>query len=179
MTRRDIVETSDPDLPKARWGAGPWQSEPDRVEWRYGDAPCLLVRGPLGAWCGYVALYPGHPAYGKPYRDVEAAYDVHGGLMYGHHCSGHVCHVARPGEPADHAYWLGFDCGHAGDITPGMAATMRELRREAGWPEERPLYSERGTYRDKAYAMAEVERLARQLYEEPHGSRDRDPERDR
>jgi hypothetical protein len=59
--------------PREQWGEGPWQSEPDLVEWR--DAatgyPCLIVRGSMGALCGYVGLPPGHPLHGKPYTHAE------------------------------------------------------------------------------------------------------------
>lgn len=54
---------------KAGWGDGPWQSEPDKRQWQ-DDAtglPCLIVRGPVGALCGYVGVPEGHPAYGLSY----------------------------------------------------------------------------------------------------------------
>ncbi len=28
-------------LPKPAWGPGPWQAEPDRVEWTHAALPCL------------------------------------------------------------------------------------------------------------------------------------------
>lgn len=40
---------------------GPWTAEPDREEWRHSSGlACLARRGPMGAWCGYVAVPPGH-----------------------------------------------------------------------------------------------------------------------
>ena len=57
-------------IDKSTWGDGPWQQEPDRVEFRHPGLPCLLVRHPrLGVWCGYAAVPPGHALYGKPYDD--------------------------------------------------------------------------------------------------------------
>ena len=47
---------------KSAWDRGPWDDEPDRVEWRVPELPqlaCLVVRGPLGSWCGYVGVPPG------------------------------------------------------------------------------------------------------------------------
>ena len=59
---RDVVD-------KSQWGDGPWQSEPDKIQWQ--DAatglPCLIVRGPVGALCGYVGVPKTHPAYGLHY----------------------------------------------------------------------------------------------------------------
>lgn len=57
---------------KSTWGAGPWQSEPDKRQWT--DAatglPCLIVRGPSGALCGYVGVPKSHPLHGKGYGDT-------------------------------------------------------------------------------------------------------------
>lgn len=61
----------------------------------------------LGFRCGYVRVPPGHPWHGKDHDDVDA--EVHGGLTFAEadeHCG--------KGGPDD-AWWLGFDCAHAGD----------------------------------------------------------------
>lgn len=99
---------------------GPWHDEPDRVEFEHAGFPCLLIRN--SAWCGYVAVPPGHPWHGVAYDDVRVPGedgltwpDVHGGLTYGHSCQGDICHVPKPGE-SDDVYWLGFDCNHSGDL---------------------------------------------------------------
>lgn len=54
---------------KSAWGDGPWQSEPDKMQWRDETTGlvCLIVRGPLGALCGYVGVPEKHPAYGLSY----------------------------------------------------------------------------------------------------------------
>lgn len=54
---------------KTNWGAGDWQKEPDKVQWQDEETglPCLIVRGPTGALCGYVGVPQGHPAYGLSY----------------------------------------------------------------------------------------------------------------
>jgi hypothetical protein len=136
---------------KDKWGDGPWQTEPDRVEFEHAGFPCLLLRNHYGVWCGYVATSPGHLYYGADYGEVGV--DVHGGLTYGDYCQGDICHVPKSGEP-DNVYWLGFDCGHAFDLSPGMAA----FRKEHGFGRD---IGEQ--YRDVAYARAEAERLAEQL----------------
>src|SRR4051812_13771303 len=58
-------------IDKTGWGDGPWQSEPDKRQW-HDEATglaCLIVRGPMGALCGYVGLPPGHPWHGKEYHE--------------------------------------------------------------------------------------------------------------
>lgn len=133
------------------WESGAWDDEPDRVEWRWLGPPrlaCLIVRGPSGALCGYVGVPPGHPYHGLDYQKCDVV-DVHGGLTYADKCaeSGHICHVARPGE-ADDVWWLGFDCAHYGDRKPNHPPELR-------------AYGE--AYRSIAYVRREVEQLAAQL----------------
>lgn len=143
---------------------GPWDGEPDREEWRHAGLPCIVARGPLGAWCGYVGVPPGHPAYLKRADSVEA--QAHGGLNYAETCQGPVCHIPQKGE-SHHTWWLGFDTGHFGDLIPGMVATSEQMRRR--FPAEASLWGrtlERGeVYRDLSYVKDEVNRLADQLSE--------------
>jgi hypothetical protein len=134
--------------------AGPWDDEPDKAHWvdPETDLDCLIHRNPLGALCGYVAVPPGHPYYEKDYDDVDV--EVHGGLTYADKCregadpSEGICHVPLPGRPED-VWWLGFDCAHLWDLTPGMEDLGVTL------PDE--------TYRDFEYVKAEIEQLAKQL----------------
>ena len=143
-------------IDKSTWGDGPWQTEPDRVEWVHAGLPCLALRNRLGNWCGYAAVPPGHALHGKHYDDVDV--DAHGGLTYSDGCDGaRICHVPAPGEPAD-VWWFGFDCAHLGDISPGMDAYAR-LR---GRP---PLRFTEDSYKDLAYVQAETNSLAKQLAE--------------
>lgn len=46
---------------KSQWGEGPWTAEPDKRQWRdeATGLPCLIVRGPHGAFCGYVGVAGG------------------------------------------------------------------------------------------------------------------------
>ncbi len=143
---------------REQWGEGPWQDEPDIAEWRApgGKLPRLALRGPHGSWCGYVGVPEGHPMHGKGWEDSEAL-DVHGGITYGSECSGDICHQPREGEP-EHVWWLGFDCSHAWDYSPGLHALLRSL---PGGDRLR----EHETYRDLGYVIGEVEKLARQLEE--------------
>ncbi len=153
-------------LAKEDWGPGPWQKEPDRVEWvdTATGLTCRILRSPIGSLCGYVGVPKDHQAYGMEhdpfvgnYVDVNVEWwrrhithrveykiidiDVHGGLTYA-------------GEHGDSGlHWFGFDCGHAFDFTPGLD------------------YNGDATYRDLAYVTKEVESLAKQLAaikEEPY-----------
>lgn len=134
---------------------GPWDDEPDKMQWpdESTGLACMVRRGPLGQWCGYVGVPPEHPWFGKDYSDaLDLDVDVHGGLTYAAMCDGDeetgICHVVDPGEPE--LWWLGFDCGHAFDITPGMISDT--------FP---PMP---GTvYRDLEYVKAETLRLALQI----------------
>ena len=148
---------------KSEWGDGPWQDEPDKVQWKdeATGLPCLAKRhGRAGHWCGYVGVPEGHPAFGKDYDDVRVATDdgwpdAHGGLTYAAHCqegdeAEAICHIPDPGEP-DHVWWLGFDCAHSGDLSPGL-----ESRFKSSLP---------SVYRDMLYVTVQCERLAEQIVE--------------
>lgn len=143
-------------IDKSTWGPGPWQDEPDRIEWRHSSGlPCLIVRSDItGALCGYVGCPPGHPFHGRARVDIDV--HVHGGLTYSAECDGHICHAPLPGE-TDSVYWIGFDCAHGYDDLPGIAGTLRSI----GAP---PLPGLFGHYRDLAYVTSEVERLAEQVH---------------
>lgn len=144
---------------KSRWGTGPWLSEPDRVEFEHKGLPCLALRNDMGAWCGYVAVPPSHPLYKVDYcGDVEMSLDVHGGITYGHECSGPICHVPKPGEP-DNVWWFGFDCAHSGDLVPSLAYyRTQDLRLSNLYAEMDP-----DVYRDLGYVQNEIRGLADQL----------------
>lgn len=145
---------------KSEWEHGPWMDEPDRIEWRSEGTPrlpCLIVRGPSGALCGYVGIPEGHPYFGKESTEAYCLdLDCHGGITYGAPCveGGHICHVPQPGEP-DTVHWLGFDCAHSGDLSPAHQKHYRA----------RGIYTcvEFESYKAVAYVRSEVERLAVQL----------------
>lgn len=150
---------------KASWGRGPWDSEPDKVQWPDAETglPCLAVRNDSGAWCGYVGVAEGHAYFGLSYDDDEISVDVHGGLTFADFCSPYrkehgICHVVGEGEN-DRVWWLGFDCAHANDRIP-LFGTMGELAQLLDLATSRgPLRS----YRTLEYVQAECARLARQL----------------
>jgi hypothetical protein len=63
----------------------------------------------IGYRCGYVRVPVGHPWHGKDYDSVEPYPDVHGGLTFAEADAD----CGKGGE--DSAWWVGFDCAHAGD----------------------------------------------------------------
>lgn len=128
-----------------------WEHEPSSRSWSAYGLPCMVRRGGLGVWCGYVGVKSEHPYYGRKCNDIDI--DVHGGLTFGEYGDG--------GEwPADY-YWLGFDCGHFLDILPGL---------ESIWTEHPELweidnetitkYFPEAQYRDFSYVVAETNALA-------------------
>lgn len=138
---------------KSEWESGPWQNEPDKIQWEDEATrlPCLIVRGPSGALCGYVGVTEGHPFFGKNYNDVEI--EVHGGLTFSDYCrpsekEGGICHIPDQGEP-DRVYWFGFDCAHLYDKMPAYS--------------KHGSFSSGDTYRDIDYVKHECAGLAKQL----------------
>lgn len=140
---------------KSDWQRGEWDNEPDKVQFmdEATGLPCLIVRGPVGGLCGYVGVLEGHPAYRKDYGWEGIDADVHGGLTFASACQPgaedhSICHIPGEGE-SDAVWWLGFDCGHSGDLMPGMPA--------------RYSFGGDGTYRNIAYVKSEIASLATQL----------------
>lgn len=139
-------------MDKSTWPDGPWKSEPDKLQWvdQASGLDCMIVRNDMGNLCGYVGVADGHPAFGMDYDAVNV--DVHGGLSYSNLCSGHICHVAELGRP-DHVWWLGFDCAHSFDYTPGF-------QQEDDYDD---LPSIEQPYRDIEFVRQECTQLAAQL----------------
>jgi hypothetical protein len=136
---------------RPKWGEGPWQSEPDRLEFQSHGFDCLLSRNSmLGNWCGYVGLPKTHSLYGQERPNTLDTLDVHGGVTYSAHCDGFICHVTK--DP-DELFWIGFDCAHSQDLIPGLVTTMETL--------PTPPWSV--TYKTFDWVKKETERLALQL----------------
>lgn len=162
-------------MDKSSWGAGPWQSEPDRLQWTdpATGLVCLIQRAPVtGALCGYVGVPPGHRYHGAEYNEIDV--EVHYGLTYAAHCDGDpehgICHVPAPGEPDD-VWWLGFDCSHLlGDVSPKINATLKDIGHKFS-AHVSAYVGQEDVYRDIAYVRRECERLAAQI----SASRTQDP----
>lgn len=159
---------------KADWGDGPRQHESDEKQWTDSETglECMMRRGPGGHWCGYVGVAEGHALHGKGYDDrvplsddlrkmlerpignagaiplvcyamqddkgtipLDVLIDVHGSLTF----------AGKWGKGA--TWWLGFDCAHAGDLSPAYGGE----------------FDVDAVYRDGAYVEAECAKLARQI----------------
>lgn len=142
---------------KSTWGDGPWQDEPDKMQFPdpVTGLPCLIVRNPYGALCGYVGVTEGHPFYKKGGYDFNLS--VHGGITFTAMCSPGddeehgICHLPGEGE-SDHVWWLGFDCAHYSDKSPKMVLQFPTL----DFPDD--------VYRDIDYVKSEIASLAQQLH---------------
>lgn len=147
-------------------GDGPWNDEPDKIQWidEGTGLDCLMVRSLLsGSWCGYVGVPPGHPLY----NDRDAAEEhlwPHGGVTFGNVCEPGepeygICHVASAGA-VEKPYWVGFDCGHAGDYSPAMEHLIGTLPGELRWSAWRELPE------DHYWTVDEVRLLTAELAEQ-------------
>jgi hypothetical protein len=152
-TEAIAVTRSESRIDKSGWGPGPWDDEPDLVEWQSASVPsfwCQVARGPMGALCGYVAVPPGHPAHGKDWNAIDV--EVHGGLSFS-------------GPGVANLWAIGFDCGHAYDVQPELDAVTRQVtgRCFSEGMNEIDDGMPRVTYKSLPFVRAEVESLARQL----------------
>ena len=117
---------------------GPWiqdiKNYPNREYlFAHNGIECRLLRTPSWSWNGYVMLPKEHPDFLRWYVDIENEISVHGGLTCGN------------GNGT-----FGFDCAHYEDIVPGI----RVFPSHDGRPK---------TFRDFAFAEAEVKQLASQF----------------
>lgn len=111
---------------------------------------CLMLRGPLGSWCGYVGVPEGNLLYGVDPDFLGERLQVHGGITW----AGGGLQLVELELPL---WWIGFDCGHHQDLIPNIVWLRRELMMSD------PPYEE--FYRDVEYVGAETESLARQVSE--------------
>ena len=104
-----------------------------------------LRKSVAGIWCGYVELPKDHPILiDKQYKDL----DVHGGITWD---------KDKLPWQMDHSadfFYVGFDCGHLGDIIPSESKlfSMLNLMMEKNHGIE-------ATYKDFEFAKNELEGL--------------------
>lgn len=120
--------------------------EPDHKLWatKAGFPGAAIRNQGSGAWCGYIAVPPGHPWHGMAPDDC----DVHGGITF---TAGRrldtdpsASEPRLPNAELD-AWVIGFDGSHDGDVRPAWDNDI------AG-----------SEYRTLGYVCSEVESLARQ-----------------
>lgn len=118
----------------------PWRGEPhwDAFIDQESGYQCALMRGGVGAWCGYVFLPAGHPAHGLDWTNQSV--DVHGGVTLS--------------EASTDGRWLvGFDTAHCYDFIPGERYDNAYLPAKAG----------KDIYRTFDYVKEETRNMARQF----------------
>lgn len=132
----------------------PWETESDEVKWVHERSgyKCMVRRHPeFLHLCGYVGVPYGHIWYAETYSDDRNGPpqpQVHGGLTF----------TGRMAETKGRAvWWLGFDCAHAGDLSPGV---VMQLLKHGDNPHTPRLFEE---YRTIEFATAECNKLADQL----------------
>lgn len=141
---------------RVSWSDGPWVEEQDYATWMQDGFHCAIRRTPItGALCGYVAVPLGHPWYGASVRSwfanavgdepkhPLANVDVRGGVTYAAQCQGNL--VVDKDNPW---WWVGFDCSHAWDVSPGMESFGFSMGDQ--------------TYKSWHWVKREVENLAQQ-----------------
>lgn len=84
---------------------GRWEWD-DEIVSEQGRPVRAILRSAVGHLCGYVRVPDDHPIRWLP--DIGFDFAVHGGLTW---------NGAADWLPPGH--WLGFDCGHSGDLSPG------------------------------------------------------------
>jgi hypothetical protein len=94
---------------------------------------------------------------------ISLAFHVHGGCNY---ASDHV-----PDSEPDGRWWFGFDCSHAGDLSPGTLDSINRFMDEMveSMPEHvrdtmrEIVKGQNAVYRDQQYVVGECQSLAAQL----------------
>jgi hypothetical protein len=166
-----IVHTFDTKTKEEKWSSGPWTVEPDLAHFVHKYLPCVMLRHhSLGHWCGYTGVPVGHPLYKQREISISRLVSVHGGPTFV------GCWPVKVKDshtdlytlltPHDKYWWVGFDCGHAGDIVPAMRIFLGKRGKDyshfssgEGWR------GEKATYKDMGYVHKQVIRLADQLAE--------------
>jgi hypothetical protein len=122
----------------------PWETEPNHRKWKEATTKytCEVKRNSLTlSLCGYVTVPKKHHYYGLGYDKVYA--NVHGGLTY-----------SNKGT-------FGFDCAHAGDLTPGILLSVIKSTDYTGYTDMAITHD---TYRTFDWVVKKTESLARCLY---------------
>ena len=149
---------------RAKWPAGVWNEEPDKVYWMdlFTGYPCRIIRSEHGSLCGYVGLDDAHPFYAVDYNAIDNIVprhiDIspHGGLTF----SGYIKDTDVGSIPAPEykfnflykipLWWFGFDCAHYYDFIPGFYTVLSN--------------ESENVYRDIPYLEAELKKLAKAFY---------------
>jgi hypothetical protein len=115
-----------------------WLEEPNKTEFEHAGVKCLILRDRIMWLGGYVGLEPGHPHFGKHFRDIEVK-GVHRGLNFSGRGDGQ--------RRKEGLWWIGFYCDRPGDYVPGRLDNLKGGE----------------VYRNIEYVRGEVKKLAEQM----------------
>lgn len=142
-----------PELKLELLGPGEWVGEPDEFEFKYKKIKCKGLRpNTIGVWCGYCLLPKKHPWRNLLFHEIPT--DVHWGLTF-----------SEDG-------WIGFDCGHLGDLCPRIQLTVNKDKKE--FFEKFPKYAEilksqkifsKDVYRNIIFVIDQCKLLANEILE--------------
>ncbi len=122
-------------LPDRAKPVNEWELEPNEALFTEHGYWCEIKRHPeLGHLCGYVYMGKHHPLASQPEPDLA----VHGGITY------------NDGKK------MGFDCSHAGDLSPFMSSHRSGFGFDGRYKE---------TYRNMHFVKEQLRNLAAQLRE--------------
>jgi hypothetical protein len=137
-----VAETQ---IDRTNWPSGPWDDEPDELEFEHAGFPCMLYRSQVsGTLCGYVGVPQKHAVFRLSKEFVPA--HAHGGITW----AGRI-------QEKPSLWCVGFDTAHGFDRMPAIEATLIGI----GFPPRVP--SEMNTYRNIDYVQDECIRLAEEL----------------
>lgn len=167
---REYWNWRDPDVVPWVEVDGPWQHEPDKVQWtdEPSGLPCLALRNALGFWCGYVGVGPGHALYGTDWTVSGDAMDLitvtHGitysdGCQHGHEPEEGICHVPEEGE-GDDVWWFGFACDGLWDEAPYLLWLRTKHPEMLSWRNEGEIVPR---YRQLLSVQLECAEIAQRL----------------
>ncbi len=146
------------------WNQGEWIEEADLLEFTYKSMNCLIKRIATqepycqeenifgGHLCGYVQIPKNHFCFGKHYDLIEI--DVHGGLTFS--------------EFVEDKYWIGFDCGHLGDLIPSNEKNKKEHLSDKSFAILKELENSSiffSTYKNINFCIDECKSMVDQLIE--------------
>lgn len=138
----------------------PWETEPDRLDWVHEPTryKCKIRRHAYSLHLnGYVGIPYGHVWYRQDYNDTNVPQPgVHGGVTF----------TGRMPETKGRAvWWVGFDCGHASDLSPGVVMQLLNTKYEGtAHLHLFDLFDEYTEYRDMDYVRNQCNALADGLY---------------
>ncbi len=147
-------------LDKTDWSEGPWQNEPDEIQWTDPQTglPCRIKRHPtFGHLCGYVGVLEGHCWFEVDVDDLVPRPLAHGRVNA---CFSRTENAEGSGEPT-RVWWVGFDCGHVDDFCPARDAMLRNASHEIG-RDLADMFAEHTTYCDLPYVTRQCTMLAAQ-----------------